>query len=74
MHAVLGAADALDAPLVALLGDPRYYSRFDFRLGDQYGISPPVPAWRPHFQVRTLTSYVASLSGTFAYPQPFDRV
>ena len=31
MHAVLGAADALDEPLVALLGSPAYYSRFGFR-------------------------------------------
>lgn len=30
MHAVLGAADALDEPLVALLGDPAYYHRFGF--------------------------------------------
>jgi putative acetyltransferase len=74
MHTVLGAADALGAPLVALLGDPRYYSRFDFRLGDEFGILPPVPTWRAHFQVRTLTSYVPSLRGTFTYPKPFDRV
>ena len=30
MHAVLGAADALGEPLVALLGDPAYYRRFGF--------------------------------------------
>ncbi len=30
MHAVLGAADALGEPLVALLGNPRYYARFGF--------------------------------------------
>jgi putative acetyltransferase len=31
VHAVLAAADALDEPLVALLGDPGYYGRFGFR-------------------------------------------
>jgi putative acetyltransferase len=31
MHAVLGAADALDEPLVVLLGHPDYYPRFGFR-------------------------------------------
>ena len=31
MHAVLGAADALGEPLVALLGSPAYYRRFGFR-------------------------------------------
>jgi putative acetyltransferase len=31
MHAVLGAADALDEPLVVLLGHTGYYPRFGFR-------------------------------------------
>jgi putative acetyltransferase len=74
IHAVLGAADALDEPLVALLGDPRYYRRFGFRLGEEYGIVPPVPQWRPHFQVRTLTAFAPPLRGRFSYPEPFGRV
>ena len=74
MHAVLGAADALGEPLVALLGDPGYYRRFAFRLGAEYAISPPVPGWRPHFQVRTLTGYAPALAGAFRYPEPFDNV
>jgi putative acetyltransferase len=74
MHAVLGAADALDEPLVVLLGDPRYYSRFGFRLAEEYGIVPPVPEWRPYFQVRTLTAFTPALRGRFAYAEPFDRV
>jgi putative acetyltransferase len=74
VHAVLGAADALGEPLVALLGDPAYYSRFGFRLSTDYGITPPVPQWQPHFQVRTLSGYQPRLAGTFAYPGAFDRV
>ncbi|MGH8277004.1 MAG: GNAT family N-acetyltransferase [Steroidobacteraceae bacterium] len=74
MHAVLGAADALGEPLVALLGDPRYYARFGFRPSTEYGILPPVPEWRPHFQVRALTGYHPSLRGTFRYSKPFDRL
>ncbi|HMD94441.1 MAG TPA: N-acetyltransferase [Trebonia sp.] len=73
MHAILGAADALDEPLVALLGSPDYYRRFGFRLSGEFGISPPRPRWGPHFQVRTLTAYEPALHGTFAYPEPFDR-
>jgi putative acetyltransferase len=73
MHAVLGAADALGEPLVALLGDRAYYGRFGFRLSADYQITPPRPQWGPHFQVRTLAGYQPSLSGTFAYPEPFDR-
>jgi putative acetyltransferase len=74
VHAVLGAADALGEPLVALLGSPHYYARFGFRLSGEYGIVPPVPGWGPHFQVRTLSAYAPAISGTFAYPEPFDRV
>ncbi|MGE5293141.1 MAG: GNAT family N-acetyltransferase [Micromonosporaceae bacterium] len=73
MHAVLGAADALGEPLVAVLGDPRYYARFGFRPAQEYGIAPPVDSWRPHFQVRTLTAYAPSLQGAFTYPEPFVR-
>ena len=74
VHAVLGAGDALGEPLVALLGSPAYYRRFGFRLSDEYGIAPPVPRWQPHFQVRVLTGYRPEVRGTFAYPEPFDRV
>jgi putative acetyltransferase len=74
VHAVLGAADALDEPLVALLGSPDYYSRFGFRLSHELGITPPQPEWQPHFQVRVLTAYTPALRGTFSYPEPFDRV
>jgi putative acetyltransferase len=73
MHAVLAAADALDEPLVALLGDPVYYRRFGFRSSSDVGIEPPVAEWRPHFQVRLLSTYVP-LRGTFTYAQPFDRL
>ncbi len=39
MHSVLGAADATDEPLVALLGDPAFYRRFGFvaASGPAYG-------------------------------------
>lgn len=74
MHAVLGAADALDEPLVVLLGDPRYYSRFGFRLAEEYRITPPVAEWRPHFQARPLTAFTPALHGQFTYAEPFSRV
>jgi len=74
MHAVLGAADALDEPLVALLGSTTYYPRFGFRLASEYGITPQHPVWAEHFQVRTLTAYDPAVRGEFAYPEPFDRL
>jgi putative acetyltransferase len=74
VHAVLGAADALGEPLVALLGSTAYYPRFGFRLSSEYGITPQRPEWEEHFQVRTLTAYDPALRGEFAYPEPFDRM
>ena len=74
MHAVLGAADALNEPLVALLGSTEYYAKFGFRPAADYEITPQHPEWKEHFQVRVLTAYDPAVSGEFVYPEPFDRV
>jgi len=73
MHGVLAAADALGASEVVLLGDPAYYARFGFVLAAPLGITPPEPAWAPHFQVRPLTAWDAA-SGPFRYAPAFDRL
>ncbi|MEV6299031.1 N-acetyltransferase [Actinoplanes sp. NPDC051861] len=74
VHTVLGAADALGEPLVVLLGSTDYYPRFGFRLASEFGITPPVAEWTPHFQARPLTSYHPSLRGAFTYSEPFNRM
>jgi putative acetyltransferase len=75
MHAVLGAADALDEPLVVLLGHADYYPRFGFRPAVELGITPPVAEWQPaHFQARPLTAYTPSIRGPFVYAQPFNEL
>lgn len=71
MHAVLGAADALNEPLVALLGHADYYARFGFRPAQAYAITPQVASWSGNFQVRILTSYSPAIVGEFHYAQPF---
>lgn len=72
VHTVLGAADALDEPLVALLGHRGYYPRFGFRPAADLGIDAPDPTWGDHFQARALTAHDPSLRGRFAYAPPFD--
>ncbi|WP_192752337.1 GNAT family N-acetyltransferase [Actinopolymorpha pittospori] len=74
VHSVLGAADAMGEPLVALVGSPEYYGRYGFRTSTDYGITPPDPAWGDHFQVRTLTAYEPSLQGAFVFAEPFNHV
>ncbi|MFJ7996413.1 GNAT family N-acetyltransferase [Streptomyces sp. NPDC096310] len=74
VHSVLGAADALGEPLVALLGSPAYYGRYGFRNSTEYGIVPPDPSWSEYFQVRTLSAYRGGLTGTFGLAEPFDHL
>ncbi len=73
MHAVLGAAEALDESLVALLGEPAYYGRFGFSPSSQHGIAPPEPQWGDYFQVRVLDGRRA-LVGEFSYAAPFRQL
>lgn len=74
MHAVLGVAEALGAPLVGLLGDPAYYSRFGFVHSETYGVTAPDPAWGAHFQVRVFERPVPPPRGLFIYAKPFSAV
>jgi putative acetyltransferase len=75
VHAVCAAADALDEPLVILLGDPLFYRRTGFGPAKQFRITPPVPAWAPHFQARSLTTYDPRVHhGEFRYAAAFDSI
>lgn len=72
MHAVLGAADALDEPVVVLLGHTDYYPRFGFEPAIRHGIESPDSSWGEHFQARLLSTYDSSMRGAFAYAPPFN--
>lgn len=72
MHAVVGAAQALDETLLVLLGSPRYYGRFGFVPASDLGVLAPDPAWGAHFQALALT--VDAPRGTLRYADPFQRV
>lgn len=74
MHAVLGAADGRDEPIVALLGEPGYYGRFGFASAADHRIEAPDPTWGPSFQVRILASGDGALAGPFRDPVPFTEL
>ena len=74
MHAMIGAADALGEPLIALLGDPGYYSQFGFVRSTDLGVLPPEADWGPHFQVLPLNAWDDSITGSFRYSAPFNEV
>ena len=72
MNALLSAADDAQVPLVALLGSPRYYSRFGFRAADELGVTSPDASWGAAFQARPLTSYTPRIAGRFRYAPAFS--
>jgi putative acetyltransferase len=74
MHAALAAADALELPLVGLVGSTEYYARYGFVPGTKLGIEPPDPGWGDHFQVRTLTAYRPGIVGRFRYAPAFEEL
>jgi putative acetyltransferase len=74
MHAVIGAADALDEPLIILLGHPDYYPRFGFRPAADLGIEPEDADWAPAFQARPLTRHRPEMHGLFRYAEPFGEL
>ncbi|MHB1139632.1 MAG: GNAT family N-acetyltransferase [Microthrixaceae bacterium] len=74
MHAVLGAADALDFAVVVLLGHLDYYPRFGFVAAATLGIEAPDTEWGDHFQSRQLSRWTPDVGGRFAYAAPFDRL
>jgi len=69
-------ADREGLALVALEGDPRYYSRFGFEHSVKYGIHINLPSWAPPeaAQVLRLTHYDATIRGTVVYPPAFDTL
>lgn len=71
MHALLGAADALDVSMAVLLGHPDYYPRFGFGPAVELGVTPPGP-WGPRFfMARPLSAWEPGMRGEFAYAKPF---
>lgn len=74
MHAIIAATDALDYPLVALLGHLDYYPRFGFVPASSVGVTAPEPKWGDHFQARTLATWHAGLRGAFSYAAPFQAL
>ena len=72
MHAVLGAADALEFAAVVLLGAVDYYSAFGFVPARSLGVIAPDPTWGDYFQARPLHAWHEGIRGSFSYAAPFE--
>lgn len=74
IHALIGAAEALDEPALVLLGSPDFYGRFGFVAASSVGIRASEPTWGDYFQVLPLTGFDPSMTGRFRYAAPFGEV
>jgi putative acetyltransferase len=72
VHALLGAAQARDEALMAVLGDPAFYGRFGFHPAAECGVVAPDPLWGDHFQALALVDDAPR--GLFRYADPFTSV
>jgi predicted N-acetyltransferase YhbS len=68
MNELIDRTENRRLPLIVLLGDPEYYSRFGFEPSSNYGIRyEPVGEDNPHFLVRPTGSFSPSLRGRLRY-------
>lgn len=74
VRAFLARANDLGRPLIVLLGNPAYYSRFGFEPAAPLGITyAPLDPRDPHFQVARLDAYDPSWHGEFTYCWELER-
>lgn len=69
---VLARADARAEPLILVLGDPGYYSRFGFEGASGCGIEPPEGVPAVAFQVRRGSGFDSTLGGRVEWPAYFE--
>ena len=74
MHAVVGAADALEFAVVVLLGAVDYYSAFGFVPARSLRVVAPDPTWGDYFQARPLHAWHGAIRGNFSYATPFNEM
>jgi len=68
MHELIARADRRGWPVLLLLGDQRYYSRFGFVAAAQLGLTyRPAGADSPYFQVLRLSAPWGGAGGEFRY-------
>jgi putative acetyltransferase len=69
----LERSEAMDEPIVLVLGHSSYYPRFGFEPARPYGIEPPWPDLPDDvWMMKRLSSYSPDIRGTVRYPPAFD--
>ena len=74
VQVALERAEAIDEPLVVVLGHPQFYSRFGFEPANRYGIEAPFPVPEEAFMIKPLQNYRQHFRGKVIYPSAFNEV
>jgi putative acetyltransferase len=74
VKAALDGAEALEEPLVVVLGHPWFYPRFGFKRASRYGLFPSESWPDAAFMAKPLTRWRQDLRGRVVYPAAFDGV
>ena len=74
VRSALDAAEALEEPLVVVLGHPWFYPRFGFKRASKYGIFPSADWPDAAFMAKPLTRWSHELRGRVVYPATFEGV
>jgi alpha-D-ribose 1-methylphosphonate 5-triphosphate synthase subunit PhnI len=70
----LEIAEKMRLPLVIVLGEPKFYSRFGFETASDYSIQSPFEVPDKYFMVRFLNNETDKLQGKIIYPASFNNV
>ena len=74
VRSALDAAEALEEPLIVVLGHPWFYPRFGFKAASRYGLFPSADWPDAAFMAKPLTRWSQALRGRVVYPSTFDGV
>ncbi len=70
----LEIAEKLEAPMIIVLGHPKFYPRFGFELAVNYGIKSPFDVPNDTFMVKFLAQNSKNYRGKISYPSAFNNV
>lgn len=70
----LAIAKKIAAPMVIVLGEPKFYTRFGFQPTINYGIQSPFDVPDEYFMVKFLNGDRRNFSGKVSYPDTFKDV
>ena len=70
----LAIATKIQAPMVIVLGEPKFYNRFGFEPASKYNIQSSFKVSDEYFMIKFLTEDYHNYPGKIVYPSAFDEL